>query len=393
VIVGAAAALSLAAVVIARTWGGTISEAAGSTDTVTRVSVPAAFAGADKGMSFPVANAGRLLVFRRTLRAPGDLALKVRAIQTGREWTSAFWIPGASAIRIRAGALTMDGHALVAGLSATTPAGAGRLNELRPPDESPTESDGLNRDVRAFAAEIDDSGHVLKTIDFGTYDVQRLCASDDGTFWTIGRDWTLEQEAEVPTTYHLVRQYSARGEMLNQFLPWHWLGQSPSHDDANGPPFRRSMAFLACGKRSIVAYLAKAGAQGFLVAEFDRASGRTRWRHAVRVPGLVMTGLAVLEDKSVHATFATPVRSRPDGRAALLQRGGDPEGDAHSPPGLYALDQNSRPAVWHPVALAQPGNGADVLIGTDSTRLLVAWRADLGGFSPRVPTTPVMSTR
>ena len=108
----------------------------------------------------------------------------MRAIRTGREWTSAFWIAGASAVRIETAALTTDGHALLAGLSTSAPEGAGRLND----------ANTFGRDLQSFAAEVEPSGRVLKTIGFGTYAVQRLFASDDCTFWTIGRDWKQEHE-------------------------------------------------------------------------------------------------------------------------------------------------------------------------------------------------------
>jgi hypothetical protein len=367
-------------VLIWRTSNGAAVEAGDANGPAPRILVPATFADAGNGMSPPVANGDRLLVFRRTIASPGEVALKVRAIRTGREWTSAFWIPGASAVRIETAALTTDGHALLAGLSTSAPEGAGRLN------------DAIGRDLQSFAAEVEPSGRVLKTIDFGTYAVQRLCASDDGTFWTIGRDWKQEREADIPETYHVVRQYSARGEMLSQFLPRHWLGPSPALDDPGAPQVRPSTAFLACGQRSIVAYLAKT-AQGFLVAEIDRSSGETRSRHVIRVPGLVMTSLAVLEDKSIHATFAAPVRARHGARATSpRQDSTDAAAGSRSAPGLYTLDANSRPAVWHPDAASRFFSKAGSLIGTDGESLLVWRRAGALTNSSLVWTTPGRST-
>jgi len=370
VIVAGSAAMLLAAAVIWRTSSGVAVEA-GDAAGPTGILVPATFAVAGSGMSPPVAYGDRLLVFRRTVASPSEVALKVRDVQTGREWTSAFWTPGASAIRIETAALTPDGHALIGGLATSTPAGAARLNGVTGPIQWAEGGDGFDEDMRSFTAEIDGSGRVLKIIDFGTYVVQRLCASDDGTFWTIGRDWKHEHDADSAETYDLVRHYSARGEMVSHFLPRQWLRPALAVGNPDWARLRAA-AFLACGQRSIVAYLA--GPAGSLVVEIDPSSRATRSRHVVRVPGVVMSGLAVLADNSVHAVFATPVRPRTGERAASTRPdGGGAATDSGSAPGLYTLDANSRPAVWHPSGESRRNIG--LLIGADGERL-VLWRRE-----------------
>jgi hypothetical protein len=215
--------------------------------------------------------------------------------------------------------------------------------------------DGPVTVTQGFLTVIDLNGAVKSTIPTGDFTPERVCASSDGTFWTLGQEEVKEGRQNLK--YNMLQHYSIAGTMIGSYLPRSSLHAVRLPMNLHFHEATASVAFLACGPQSVGAYIGTA-ATWFEVA---LPSGNTvQWPITRPSADQLITGIALLGTHAVYATVGSLTPS------------------AHAEHGLYQLfyDTPAARAKWQPVSYstaAVPGNPSnDVrLSGTDNGSLVV----------------------
>ena len=205
----------------------------------------------------------------------------------------------------------------------------------------------------------------------GTYEPERVCATNDGNIWTLGQDWGAESYGE---SYPILRQYSSAGEALGSYfsrtsLRVEYFGLS-THARAEGahPPqdFTGGRTHLRCGRVSVGVYIGPARTW----FEVRLADGSTQsWRVEPPFVPSNMTGISFTGADQLYASFT---RAIPAGNSA--------EPPAHQY-GLYVLDVAGQTAVWDPVpgSIGSTGRPFGRLVGGGTQSLVYMGK---GGISP-----------
>jgi hypothetical protein len=300
------------------------------------------------GRTFPIVSHGYLLSHARTIHQAGARSIFLTALATGLETSLPFWLPGAARIRVESADVTPAGQVLVAGSY----------------QRSAAEDDGVN-----FVARVDRRGHVLAVHDLGGYTPERICAAEDGTYWTLGQEWALERQVaqrEVQGGYALLRHYAASGVPKAQYFPRSSLpvGRVLNyHTHAPGAQW----AFLRCGDASVGAYLGS-GRASFLWTEVSPQTGETQHWRVHNLVGARITGLVLLAEHTAYASFGPagvyrlePASPRPAGR--------------HRVGAFWPVP--TQPARWAPLASDAADAGAphgiaeaSILLGRDGASLV-----------------------
>jgi len=287
--------------------------------------------------TFPTLSNGYLLSYARTVESGKSHSIFLTALNSGKETVLPFWLPAAASIRLEAGTVNARGEVLLAGTYTLARANVRSNVEVN------------------FISRLDQRGRVLSTTNLGDYTAERICTTNNGSLWTLGQVWPLENKLSSPqeqSSYALLREYNAAGTLKRSFLPRSAL---PSGEVLN---YRARVpganwAFLRCGDASVAAYVGRK--TGFyLWTEVNTATGQTTSLSVRNPSGGTMTGLALLGEHTAYASFR--------------------------PGGLYQLQSApSRPARWIPVpvnasdaagAAAAKESRAALLLGRDGPNLV-----------------------
>ncbi len=232
-----------------------------------------------RNRSFPRAGNGYLLSFTRQVSQRHASVVALTSLADGRKKTLAFRFPEPETV-VEDAAVAGDGHILLA------------VSYVQAVDAK----------ARNFVVELDQSGQAVSTVDLGSYALERICAAPDGTFWTMGQEREAEQSANR-TDYALLRNYALSGELrgsyfhTNQFPP-----DVNFHQEGHAP------AYLGCGDVSVGAYV-RLPYTAYWVEVQTGTGVEHQWKVAT-IPSSRMTGLTLLSEHTVYASFITKGRER-----------------------------------------------------------------------------------
>lgn len=310
-----------------------------------------------KQRTIPRVDHGYLFSYQPSIVGADESNLFVRSLATGQEHPIKFWISGASEIRVEDVSISLNGMIFVAGAL--------------------TRSGDIG--ATSFVAVLDGTGDTTKFIDLGRYRPKRVCAANDGTFWTFGQVMNGDNEFYRG---QLLREYSADGHMLNAFLP---IAKFPGLARVD---YGRTKARLTCGDESVGLYLSRP--MRWIEVQFNDKTPY-KWRLQAVPPGR-MTGLALMETHQVYATFANRVPNG-DGTSRLVSstyRLNFPVGGQTPPPetsldldegdSLSRLNSGNRDrGSWAPIGDTPNGvSGKLFLLGRDDQSLVYAGPKDAG---------------
>jgi len=203
------------------------------------------------------------------------------------------WPHGAGDVRIRRTAATHDGAIL---------AGGGAIMQ-----------DGS---LSGFIAKTDLAGNTIQSLATGTFKPEKLCEAPDGTVWSLGL--TVTDGAVVPDA-EVVRHYSFEKGLLHSFLPESTV---QAVMNSSQPWFSPSESFLRCGKEKVSIYLdftdeyAEINTNSFTLS---------RWKlDESVVQGGKASGLAIMDDGRIYASFSAHGMSGPHGQTGLYQIEAEP---------------------------------------------------------------------
>jgi hypothetical protein len=313
----------------------------------------------------PRVDRGYLYSFRRLVFDRTQSNLFVRSLASGEEQQLTFWVNDASEIRAEDVSINANGQIYLAG------------SLLRPGQLALTN----------FVAEMDRSGAVTKIVDLGSYRPKRVCATNDGSFWTFGQVLNGDNEAYRG---QLLREYAVDGRLLNAYLP---IGKFPKLAHAD---YRRSSATLVCGDESVGLYLAHPARW----VEVQLSNHDIyKWRIQPAPAGKV-TGIALMGTHQVYASFATKSTGS-DGKAGFLGRiykltlpaeaqtpssGLTLDGGRASFAGLSLRSGERAKGAWTELSVSSVASGGVFLLGRDDQSLVYVGRRSGGGDStPAAP--------
>jgi hypothetical protein len=234
--------------------------------------------GSDRG---PVVYANDHLIENlRSLPAKRADAILVTNLQNGQRESVPFWIEGAQQVQIESATMTVSGNLLVAGTFLSS-----------------TQRDVTNN----FISEVNTSGETQARYDTGSYTPERICSSDDGSFWSLGQVWP--NEMNVATPYDLIRHYSVKGDFIASYLPRSALPASARLNYRNRPK-GVNWAFFTCSGVGATAYLGRGNLPGFL---WYQVSDKGVTSAVIRNPLFVVpTGIAATA-RGLYASFGKGV--------------------------------------------------------------------------------------
>jgi len=235
-------------------------------------------------MTKPLVANGYLVSHARTIRSNRLDDIAVTSLKTGDQAILPFWLENATEIRLESAGVTPGGHILLAG------------SYLRTSEDAY----GVN-----FVSEVDLTGKIVATHDLREYTPERICSASDGTFWTFGQVWPMEDQEQ---DYSMLRRYSSSGALEHEYLPRATLGvHQPlnyhSQGAAPGGSPAVNQVYLACGDNSVAAYVGDGGPE-FTWIEVNSRSGNSQTRSVARVRGLIVTGLALFSEHIAYASVA-----------------------------------------------------------------------------------------
>jgi hypothetical protein len=297
------------------------------------------------GQTIPKIDHGSIVIHRRIVvdEMQND-ALYLKSLADGTEHRLPFWLNGASVIWINDLAIASVDRVFIVG----------------------SFSRASNEPIVNFMAESDMTGHVVRTVDMGSYEPELSCVSSDGSLWTFGQDWSAERS---DISYSLLRNYSSTGRLLASYLPSDSLppaklNYSTRLHRLGGTPGR---IFLQCGEQSVGAYIGPLRTW----AEIDLGDRTSHtWLMTLPSAGRI-TGLALLGEHQVYCSFR--------GWKAVFVRG------------VFKLTLDEpKVAAWEPVSgmveylnisgKSRPARfvyGADgpnlVYVDVDSNKLMFSW--------------------
>ena len=234
---------------------------------------------AARDRSLPQISNGYIWSFRYYVNAPDNDALVLESAANGKQSRVPFWISGAAEVWLEDVTVVSNGSILVAG-SFTRPGDPAQQN---------------------YIARLDASGKLLRRIDLGEYEPERICATGE-SIWTLGQIWGAELQDD---SYRLLRKYSSTGRLLAAYaerrdLPVHELNLSVRLHNVGGAHDR---VFLRCSSQTIGAYIGP----GKTWLEVEVPTGQvTNWKVNIPSHWSRITGLVFLGSQNVYASFVTP---------------------------------------------------------------------------------------
>jgi hypothetical protein len=221
---------------------------------------------------FPRIDHGYLLSFRPTIQRASHGDIVLQSLVTGETRQLTFWFGGASEIHIAAASINKaEERVYVAG------------SYVRQADIAVTD----------FIAELDLTGHIVRTFGLGLYRPRRICAADDGTLWTLGQ--VLNENGEDSgAASGMLRNYSVNGQLLNAYLP------GSEFPVVSRNIAKKSRVFLSCGDESVGVYLGPA--RRWIEIPFGGGAAQ-QWQIEPPQSAPTMTHLTLLGKGTVYASF------------------------------------------------------------------------------------------
>ena len=288
--------------------------------------------------TIPKIEHGYLLQFMPHVKdGPAAGMIHWNSLATQRQGDLSFWLPGASEIWLNDVGATPDGNILVAG----------------------TYAESGQNSVNNFLAWVDPAGTVLQTVNPGSYEPERVCATNDGNIWTLGQDWGAQAD------YNMVRKNSTSGEVLGSFLSRTSLPVTSfdlsTHAHLQSPPPQQippGKTYLQCGDESVGVYVGPA----LTWFEVQLTDGSTQ-RFRVPPPAAFtwITGAGLIATHEVYASFDTSITNGSGGPSARQR-------------GLYVLNLGGQTPKWGSVlgtvGSAEVSGGFMRLVGRDGPNLV-----------------------
>jgi hypothetical protein len=218
----------------------------------------------------PRAQNGYLVSFTPVITHSSLNAIVLRSIATMEELDLPFWIQGAGEVHIEDIALNSRAQIYVVG------------SFVRPGDIALTN----------FSAELDNAGRLMALYQLGPYRPKRVCAANDGSFWLFGQ---VLSDAHEGLYSHLLRYYAPDGQLVNAYLT---RDMFPALSETS---FGRRQVFLTCDSDHAGIYFTLSRRW---VQVSERTSVVQQWR-VEPVTSLKITGIAVLPDHHIYASFST----------------------------------------------------------------------------------------
>jgi hypothetical protein len=209
-----------------------------------------------------------------------------------------------------------------------------------------------------FLEILDITGRKISSIQLGSYEPYRICATADGTFWSLGTDLKAE---EAGKSYDVVRNYDSAGRLIGAYLsrqtiPVALLNWSRGAQDSDAPA---GVTALQCDQSKVGIYVGPAKTwYQISLADHRLAS----WR--IKLPGgrVVFTGLGFVKNE-IYASYR------------LLPSPNAPSPNVPFEHGVYLLRfGEGLTASWEPLPgtiapYSEPGSIAR-LVGSDSESLV-----------------------
>jgi hypothetical protein len=307
--------------------------------------------------TLPKIENGYLVSFHRTpTRSGSDPTIVLRALSAGQELDlPSFSTNGGVPAWIDDVTVTTDQHVLVSGVIQAAAA---------------TTSESY------FIDELDLLGNVVKTVDTGQYETEKLCAAGDGSVWAFGQDWTAEAKN---TAYNMLRKYSADGQFSQSYFPRQNVKLALLNLSGRIRPGTSVLpllpnvgrTFLQCAAGWVGVYVGPA--KIWFQANPTDGSWQS-YRAILPKPSPLITGFAALDASNVYASFRTVARDAVSRRIvpATLQHG------------LYRLNLSQGPpmATWEPVTgtINKPhsqSQGFRILVGREGSSLVIVQRQSI----------------
>jgi hypothetical protein len=244
----------------------------------------ATFSGAfEWGRTYPVVSNGYLLSFMRiNISGPG-IPIVVYPLSNQTRQDLSFTSMG-TRTTIADMAVTVNQQLLVAGTYTTV--------------VSSQEASSAH-----FIAQVDMKGNALNTFNLGQYDAERICATGDGTFWTLGP--TTDSTGTNDANAGMLRHYGSDGTLRQSYLPASSLPnpQGGLNLHAAGTLFgvKYPQAFLGCGPSTVGVYI---GAPENIWVEVDQATGASRQWTVPDSSNVQMTSMVLASKHLAYASVA-----------------------------------------------------------------------------------------
>jgi len=317
---------------------------------------PTAFAVRGRA-SFPQVSYGYALSHARTIVPGRTDAVYLTSLRTLTTKVLPFQMSEASAIRLESASMNVVGHILLAGSYTQSSGGAERLAKFA---EFPRDDHDLKNPIRNFVADLDSAGQLVALFDMGTYTPEGICAMPDGTFWTIGQDWSKEElppKGQPNQQYALLRHFSGNGAMIGSNLPRSLTAIGPfGARNYHSGTKSSSQARIACGDNSVAAYVSR-WPDGFVWIEVDAKTGVADPAVLMRNPvGTIISGLALTSRHIAFASFGT-----------LSEDGVLRPGHASN---LYRLVKTKQSGEWEVVQRGDETTTFGNLLGRDGLSLV-----------------------
>ncbi len=243
-----------------------------------KMQFPGAF---NPSRTFPIAANGYLLSFSRTVGPKRAASVVLHSLDTGEERQLAISFAKLPDMILETGVVTLDGR-LVFGAARTQ---------------------GNSREGSIITADL--NGNILSIAPLGSYTASHICAAADGTVWTLGQNWA-DSSQPVAQQRALLRNYTLTGLLKSSYLAGAELPVAALDLRPRGRTYGRAVtdARLSCGPGAVGVFAAGGGHQYWY--EVTLRTGDTRlWSIAQRPGQARMTGLALISQRTVYASFAT----------------------------------------------------------------------------------------
>jgi len=340
--------------------------------------VPSAFSSSLRFATFPVLANGYLLSHARVVKTQDSPVVFLTSIASGEQRVFPLRIPGVTAVRIEHGAVTTSGRVLLVGSYSRSGQGAAVLHDFA---TTPGATGIYN-----FVARLDSIGALEQIFDLGDYTATRVCASADGSFWTVGEVWPEETRAGKPADYPILRHFNSSGTYLGGYVPRSSITRGGGVPNYRANVSNGRLPFLACSDQSVGAYLPR-NPSGYTWVEVDLSTGSVTRQIVTNNPaGLLVDGLVAPSAGTIFASFIRgPKASLPEVDASPSSRG-----QILQMPGIYKLSLGAGKSNWQLVS-GSPAGGT-TLLGLDGASV-VTIAATKSETRPGNSVAPVLSWR
>jgi hypothetical protein len=298
--------------------------------------------------SFPTVSNGFLVSFSRTIEKQDPRkGIFITALNSGQRQGIPFWIDGASVIHLDSVAISSDAFLYVGGSYLIGASDDDRNNFVR---------GGIN-DLKQtnFIAKVDQSGAILFVKNLGDYTPEKICTTPDGNLWSFGQSMEKERtKIGQQQEYLMLRRFSSDGDLISSYLKRSSVEGKVS-TNYRAKTGGAGAAFIVCGGSTVGAFLQGPGS--LMWTKVDIKSGDVAQVKVRNPPGTVPTGVTIVDNGDVYASF----------RTVVVSPGSPPQYMA--PLGIFRISRDKQPR-WDSVSSADASTHYSALLGHDGSYLV-----------------------